>query len=312
MAENKNQFSSSLKSQDTEEWLDIHFTRPLGLLWANFFNHFDVHPNVVTILSILLGVAAGVLFYFPDLTYNLIGILLLVWANIYDSTDGQMARLTGKKTRWGRILDGFAGDLWFFTIYAAICLRLQGQPIPGTDMHWDIGIWLLCAFAGFICHGKQCQLADYYRNIHLFFLKGKRGSELDNFRSLREEWHRLTWKKDGAWKVFLYFYGNYTHSQEQMTPAFQRLRAALLDKYGEEAVPQVFRDAFRQGSLPLMKYANILTFNTRAIVLYLAILANQPWLYPVFEITVMNVLFFYMRSRHESLCKKMLLTLEKQ
>ncbi len=312
MAENKNQFSSSLKSQDTEEWLDIHFTRPLGLLWANFFNHFDVHPNVVTILSILLGVAAGVLFYFPDLTYNLIGILLLVWANIYDSTDGQMARLTGKKTRWGRILDGFAGDLWFFTIYAAICLRLQGQPIPGMDMHWGIGIWLLCAFAGFICHGKQCQLADYYRNIHLFFLKGKRGSELDNFRSLREEWYRLTWKKDGAWKVFLYFYGNYTHSQEQMTPAFQRLRAALLDKYGEEAVPQAFRDAFRQGSLPLMKYANILTFNTRAIVLYLAILANQPWLYPVFEITVMNVLFFYMRSRHESLCKKMLLTLEKQ
>ena len=312
MAENKNQFSSSLKSQDTEEWLDIHFTRPLGLLWANFFNHFDVHPNVVTILSILLGVAAGVLFYFPDLTYSLIGILLLVWANIYDSTDGQMARLTGKKTRWGRILDGFAGDLWFFTIYAAICLRLQGQPIPGMDMHWGIGIWLLCAFAGFICHGKQCQLADYYRNIHLFFLKGKRGSELDNFRSLREEWHRLTWKKDGAWKVFLYFYGNYTHSQEQMTPAFQRLRAALLDKYGEEAVPQAFRDAFRQGSLPLMKYAKILTFNTRAIVLYLAILANQPWLYPVFEITVMNVLFFYMRSRHESLCKKMLLTLEKQ
>ena len=257
MAENKNQISSTLKSLDTEEWLDIHFTRPLGLLWANFFNHFDVHPNVVTILSILLGVAAGVLFNFPDLTFSLFGSLLLVWANIYDSTDGQMARLTGKKTRWGRILDGFAGDLWFFTIYAAICLRLQGQPIPGMDMHWGIGIWLLCAFAGFICHGKQCQLADYYRNIHLFFLKGKRGSELDNFRSLREEWHRLTWKKDGAWKVFLYFYGNYTHSQEQMTPAFQRLHVALLDKYGEEAVPQAFRDAFRQGSLPLMKYANI-------------------------------------------------------
>lgn len=312
MAENNNQFSSSLKSQDTEEWLDIHFTRPLGLLWANFFNRFDVHPNVVTILSILLGIAAGVMFYFPNLTYNLIGILLLVWANIYDSTDGQMARLTGKKTRWGRILDGFAGDLWFFTIYAAICLRLQDQCIPGTEIHWGIGIWLLCAFAGFICHGKQCQLADYYRNIHLFFLKGKRGSELDNFRSLREEWHRLTWRNDGAWKVFLYFYGNYTHSQEQMTPAFQRLRTALLSKYGEEAVPQAFRDAFRQGSLPLMKYANILTFNTRAIVLYLAILINQPWLYPVFEITVMNVLFFYMRSRHESLCKKMLLTLEKQ
>jgi len=62
MSENT-KLQASLKSQDTEEWLDIHFTRPLGLLWARFFNHFNVHPNVVTILSIVLGVAGGVLFY---------------------------------------------------------------------------------------------------------------------------------------------------------------------------------------------------------------------------------------------------------
>lgn len=48
--------------------------------------------------------------------HTLIGIFLLMWANHYDSCDGQLARLTGKKTRWGRMLDGFAGDLWFFTI----------------------------------------------------------------------------------------------------------------------------------------------------------------------------------------------------
>lgn len=107
------QLQSTFKSQDTEEWLDIHFTRPLGLLWANFFNHFNIHPNVVTILSIILGAAAGVMFYYPDMPHTIIGILLLVWANLYDSADGQLARMTGKKTRWGRILDGFAGDVWF-------------------------------------------------------------------------------------------------------------------------------------------------------------------------------------------------------
>ena len=52
-----------------------------------------------------------------------------------------------------------------------------------------------------------------------------------------------------------------------------------------------------------MKRANILTFNTRAIVLYIAILVGEPWIYPVFEITVMNVLFFYMRAKHERLCR---------
>lgn len=298
----KNQLASTFKSMDTEEWLDIHFTRPLGLLWANFFRKLNIHPNVVTILSIFLGAGAGVCFYFDDMTFTVVGILLLVWANLYDSADGQLARMTGQKTRWGRILDGFAGDVWFFTIYAAICLRLMHQPLPFfPELNWGIGIWLLCALAGFVCHGKQCQLADYYRNIHLYFLKGESGSELDNFKALREEFARLSWKKDGAWKLFLYFYGNYTHSQEQQTPRFQSFKAEIDRRFGRK-LPQALRDDFRQGSRPLMKYANILTFNTRAIVLYVSLLVGQPWIYPVFEITVMVVLCEYMRRRHEKIC----------
>lgn len=305
MSQQKNtQLASTFKSTDTEEWLDIHFTRPLGLMWVNFFNHFNIHPNVVTILSIILGAAAGVMFYFPDMMHTIIGILLLVWANLYDSADGQLARMTGKKTRWGRILDGFAGDVWFFTIYAAICLRLQSQNIPFTQVHWGIWIWLIAAVSGFIFHGKQCQLADYYRNIHLFFIKGKSGSELDSFSSLRAELKTLSWKKDGMWMVFLYFYGNYTHSQEQMTPAFQSLRKRMAEVYGDNPVPTKVAAEFRKGSLPLMKYANILTFNTRAIVLYISLLIGQPWLYFVFEIIVMNILFLYMRSHHEALCHR--------
>ena len=300
-----NQLQATFKSQDTEEWLDIHFTRPLGLLWARFFRHFHIHPNVVTILSIILGAAAGVMFYYPDMVHTVIGILLLIWANLYDSADGQLARMTGQKTRWGRILDGFAGDVWFFTIYAAICLRLQGQHIPFTDINWGIWIWLLAALSGFVFHGKQCQLADYYRNIHLFFIKGEQGSELDNFKKLRAELSTLTWKKDGMWMVFLYFYGNYTRSQESMTPAFQKFKTLLAEKYAGGPIPQQLRDEFRAGSLPLMKYANILTFNTRAIVLYLSLLVGMPWIYFIFEIMVMNALFLYMRSRHESLCSRL-------
>ena len=281
MAENK-KLAATFKSQDTEEWLDIHFTRPLGLLWANFFNFFGIHPNVVTILSIFLGAAAGVMFYFDNMTYTVIGILLLVWANLYDSADGQLARMTRKKTRWGRILDGFAGDVWFVAIYVAICLRLMPQ--------WGIWIWVLCSFAGFICHGKQCQLADYYRNIHLYFIKGEQGSELDNAAKLTEEFKSL--------------YRNYTKSQEGMTPAFQHFKKEIDQRYGR-AIPENIKQEFRAGSLPLMKWANILTFNTRAIVLYISLLVNQPWIYPAFEITVMNGLFFYMRAKHESLCRRM-------
>ncbi len=291
---NSTDLEATFKSRDTEEWLDIHFTRPLGLMWAKLFNRFGVHPNVVTLLSIVLGIAAGVMFYYPDLPHVVAGILLLVWANLYDSADGQLARMTGKKTMWGRVLDGFAGDVWFFTIYAAICLRLTPD--------WGIWIWLLAAVSGFIFHGKQCELADYYRNIHLYFIKGKSGSELDSFQKLRADYHAISWRKDPVWKTFLYFYGNYTRSQEWQTPAFQRFYANVRKRFGDN-VPQALRDDFRRGSRPLMKWANILTFNTRAIVLYIVMLVGLPWAYFVFEITVMTAFYLYMRNRHERLCR---------
>ena len=309
MSTEKKGLKASFKSMDTEEFLDIYFNRPIGYAWAILFRKLGVHPNVVTILSIILGVGAGVMFYFPDMKHTLIGIVLLVWANHYDSCDGQLARLTGQKTRWGRMLDGFAGDLWFISIYVAICLRLMGQPLPfsiGADGGWKWGIliWIIAIFSGTLCHSKQCTLADYYRNIHLFFLKGKEGSELDNFKQQRALFHALPWKGNFWWKAFLYFYGNYTRLQEKMTPCFQRFYAGVQQKYGD-AIPQTLREEFRRESLPLMKYTNILTFNTRAIALYLSLLIGQPWAYFFFEIIVMTTLFVYMRHRHEAMCERL-------
>jgi phosphatidylglycerophosphate synthase len=301
----KKGIEASFKSMDTEEFLDIYFNRPIGYAWAMFFKKLKVHPNVVTILSIFLGVGAGIMFYYPDMKHTLIGIFLLMWANHYDSADGQLARLTGQKTQWGRMLDGFAGDLWFITIYAAICLRLMNQSIPFyPSWNWGVCIWILAFVAGTFCHSKQCTLADYYRNIHLYYLKGKTGSELDNFKQQREIFHNLTWKGNFWWKSFLYFYGNYTRSQEKMTPNFQKFYALVREKYGDD-IPQSLRDEFRASSKPLMKYTNILTFNTRAIALYISLLIGEPWLYFVFEIVVMSILFVYMNYKHEAFCARL-------
>lgn len=302
MSDEKKGMNSTLKSSDTEETLDIYFTRPIGYRWALFFDYFDIHPNVVTILSIILGVAAGVCFFYTDFWHNLAGMLLLMWANFYDSCDGQLARMTGKKTQWGRILDGFAGDLWFTTIYFALVFRLWNQPMPFFDTNWGIWFFLITAFDGFVLHAKHCALADYYRNIHLFFLKGKAGSELDNFKQQRELFHALPWKGNFWWKVFVYFYGNYTRGQEGQTPEFQRFFKKLKEKYGDN-IPQEFRDQFRAQSKPILPFANILTFNTRAIVLYISCLIDMPYLYVFFEIIILSALWLYMRSRHESMCK---------
>ena len=292
--EQKPTLESTLKSLDTEEFIDIHFYRPIGYRWALLFNKMGVSPNAVTIASIVIGVAAGICYYPTDLAINILGMLLLVWANSYDSADGQLARMTGKKTPLGRILDGAAGDIWFITIYAAICLRLTPQ--------WGIWIWVLAAITGFF-HSKQAAMADYYRNVHLLFLKGKSGSELSYSPHLKEHYREMSWRREFIYKLFETFYINYTVGQEQLTPQFQRLMNKIRTQYAGQA-PESFRVAFREKSLPLMKYTNMLSFNTRVIALFISLLSDLPWVYFLFEMTVLNAMLVYMIYTHEQFCKR--------
>lgn len=288
----KPSIESTLKSLDTEEFIDIHFYRPIGYRWALFFNKFDVSPNSITIASIFIGIAAGICFYFQDITINIVGMLLLIWANTYDSADGQLARMANKKTPLGRMLDGGAGDLWFISIYAAICLRLTPE--------WGIWIWILGAITGFF-HSKQAAMADYYRNVHLLFLKGKAGSELAYSPALKEKCRQMSWKRDGIYKGFEAFYTNYTVGQEKLSPKFQKMMNIIRSKYNDEA-PEWFRSAFREKSFPLMKYTNMLSFNTRVIALFFSLFIGMPWLYFIFEITVLNCMLIYMIFTHERFC----------
>lgn len=317
---------STYKSNDTEEWLDTVWTRPIGYMWAKFFQRLNVHPNVVTVLSMIIGASAAFFFahgsYFTEgkegLIYNIIGILLLAWANFYDSADGQLARMTGKKTQLGRILDGAASEVWFVPIYLSLVYRFyvhhaaefQWLGIENNEQNTWIATLLLLAlvlYSGFGCHSTQCGLADYYRQIHLFFLKGEAGSELDNSQQQQELYDRTPWKGNFLWKAFLKTYVNYTKGQESRTPYFQRLKKLLQEKYGSMGnVPQEFRNKFRAYSLPLMKYTNILTFNTRAIALYTFCLLDIPWMYFLFETIVMSLIYHYMRYAHEVTCKELI------
>lgn len=291
---------STLKSADTEEFIDIYFYRPIGYRWALLFQKLGVTPNAVTIASIFLGVGAGVCFYFDNIWISLLGIFLLVWANSYDSADGQLARMTKQFSALGRVLDGFAGNLWFASIYIAICFRLYPE--------WGFWIWGLAIVTGYF-HSKQAAMADYYRNVHLLVIKGESGSELDNSADLTEKYKQLSWGKNFWSKLVAFFYRNYTIGQEGTSPQLQKLFKLIKERFGGVA-PEPFRKDFREKSLPLMKYTNILSFNTRSIALFISILVGWPWLYFVFELTVLNVLLVYMVIKHEKICKSFIASIE--
>ena len=99
-------YKATLKSSETEDWLDLHVIRPFCYYCA-------------------LAFACGSFYYSGTwgLMMNIIAIVLLMIADILDCTDGQLARLSGKKSRIGRILDGVAGFAWFTPIYVLLVYR---------------------------------------------------------------------------------------------------------------------------------------------------------------------------------------------
>ncbi|GGN02262.1 hypothetical protein GCM10010967_41110 [Dyadobacter beijingensis] len=283
-------FENSLKSNDTEEKIDIWFYRPIGYQIALFCAKVGLRPNPVTIISIFFGVAAGILFYPQQLWINVLGMLSLMFANSLDSADGQLARMTNDKSRFGRILDGVAGDFWFIAIHIAICLR-------SMEEGWTAWIWVPGVVAG-VSHMIQSAMADYYRNVHLFFIKGTNGSELDNSRDLQKEYDEMSWTRQFGMKIVARLYLNYTKEQEFFSPKLQKLLAVVKEKY-QNGLPARLITDFRAQNKPLMKYTNIVQFNTRVIFLFLWLFLDQSWIYFFFDIFVLNPILIYMIVKQE-------------
>ncbi len=286
MTDTKTDFKSTLKSLDTEEHIDIYFYRRIGFAEAKLAERLGITPNAITIASIFIGVAAGICFYPVNIWVNICGLLLLVLANSFDSADGQLARMTKQYSPLGRILDGMAGDFWFISIYVCICLRTNLTIDWFANHSWVV--WVLAVAAG-ACHAFQAAMADYYRQMHLQVVNGK--SELSDSADLREK------LKDakGFDRLIQSLYLGYTRCQEALTANAQKLR-----RRGELPAE------FRQKSLPLMKWANALTFNWRSITIAVTLLCGVPWVYFACELVLGNLILIYMIARHEAACRSLL------
>lgn len=323
-SELKKKVLATLKSTETEDWLDLRLVRPLSYLWALLFQKIGTHPNTVTIISMIIGAASALFFYSGSYYYegwhglwmNIIGVLLLCQADIFDCTDGQLARLTGKRSRLGRILDGMAGFVWFIPIYIALMLRFyhhhelefQFFGIAETEPNVLIAtaiVTVLALISGFAGMGGQQRMADYYIQIHLFMLKGDKGSELDTSESQRRAYDQLPEGESRLWKYFLRTYIDYTRKQEQATPEFQKLMHALRDKYGSPSeMPADVRQELLQESRRLMPWNAMLTFNFRSLMFFIFCLADLPAWNFVFEIVVMGLLTRAIIRHHEACCRR--------
>ena len=284
-------YEASLKSIETENYIDRLFFRPIGFLIAKWLSHTGITPNMVTVFSIFVGAVVGPLFYFRYIYYTLPGILCFIMANLLDCVDGQLARLTNRKSKIGRILDGLAGDIWFFLIYVFLAIRLKNE--------FDSWLFFIPAVLSGISHLVQANITDYYKTLHLYFISKEKGSEFQNYDEVCMEYKQ---KQPGIEKKLFFVYLYYVSLQQSLTPQLQKMLKYLHAKYGD-TFPENIRLDFRKNSSKLMKvYIDRMTFNSRAIFLFLSVLTGYVWFYFVFEIIILNIVLFISMFKHEKIC----------
>lgn len=290
MSDLDKEYEASLKSIETENKIDRIFYRPIGFRMARMLRGTGITPNMVTVISIFVGAGTGFMFYHDSLIYTICGILLLVFANILDCVDGQLARLTGIKSAIGRILDGFAGDVWFASIYIGFALRLSND--YGTNL-----FFILAVVSG-LSHLVQANITDYYKTLHLYFISKDKGAEFQTLEQVIEN-HKAM--KYGINKFFYFFYRGYTLLQVKATPTLQQMLHSLHKRYGDD-IPQDIRVSFRKQSSHLMRYIDLLTFNGRTMVMFVIVLTGEVWAYYLYEIVVLNIILAVVMKKHDKMC----------
>lgn len=290
MGELNKEYEASLKSIETENFVDRIFYRPIGFRIAKALRNTGITPNMITVISIFVGAAAGFFFYKTDIVYNIIGILFLIMANILDCVDGQLARLTGIKSKIGRILDGFAGDIWFASIYIGFALRLSEQ----TGCYWFFALAVMSGMS----HLFQANITDYYKTLHLYFISKDKGAEFQSIEQIEAQHKQL---KYGVAKFFYFLYRWYSLLQVKVTPTLQKMLKQMHSLYGDD-IPENIRIEFRKKSKALMKYIDLMTFNGRTIIMFVIVLSGEVYLYYLYEILVLNAVLFFCMKKHEQIC----------
>ena len=298
----KSDVKNARKCENINDPIDTYVVDYIAMAFSKLFIKLHIIPNVVTVLSGLVGVAGGVLLCFDSLVTDIAGVLLIILSAVFDASDGQVARLTKHYSNLGRTLDGFADFLVYLSIYVAVCVRLFPVNIPFTQTPWSFWIIPVAAVALFV-FGAQARAADYFKNLHMFMFTRGNGSELTRTRDIDRQISEC--KKPSFERFRLKAYRSYTKMQESKTPEVQK----LLDKIetGGSGVSPALYDEFLAKSDKYVRSTNLLTFNLRTIVLFILLFlpSHLEYLYFPFVIFVLEPVRFAIIAKYERLASRL-------
>jgi hypothetical protein len=287
----------SLKPLAVEEPVDVWIHRPLAYILSKLLYPTPISPNLVTMISIVFGVAGGLAFLFSFPHHMLIGGLCIFLSAIFDCADGQLARMRGTSSAFGRMLDGVA-DL-------VVSVAAVGGAIWVIWTKFHSPLWmgiaaLALAIATAVTGSFHTGMYDHYKNVYLRFLVPtfKEGEDYETARERFEEKgkHSSFLTRYVAWPIYLFYVKSQADYRQKFDP-FTSSRLALFPAYSPENA-----EIYARHAAPLMKtWRRYFGFGSLVFGIALFSALDLLEVYMIVRLTVMNAVFYgWLRPRQRA------------
>lgn len=285
-------YLKSLKPLAVEEPIDVWVHRPLAYLLARAAYPTPLSPNLITSISILFGLAAGASMVAPYPHHLQYAGLFIFLSAIFDCADGQLARMRGTSSAFGRMLDGVAD---FVVSLAAVGGGIWVVTQSHDGPTWQKLAILLLAVATAVTGSFHTGMYDHYKNVYLR-LTSPTFKEGEDYSTALERHRRRSGQPLGiwtrvCWPIYLFYlksqmdyvrrFDPYTVTEIGRLPPYDPARAAGYRAHAGKLMV-VWRSWFGFGSL-VFGLAVSTAFNV------------LEW-YMLFRLLLLNALFYgYLR-----------------
>lgn len=242
---------------ELEDWLNGRIYHPLSMRLAKGLAETFVTPNMVSI-------AGGGMIVLAAVTYGMasswmgaaLGLLLHMGWHVLDGADGDLARLTGRTSSTGEVIDGICDYVGHIILYLVLAYMMSAQ--------WGMAAYAFAAAAG---AGRIVQAAHYevQRRQYQHWVYGN-------------PWLRVSSKESGKPSGIIGLFASYYVFLTRLLAPGGHSVDAVVDGCGGQAREKV-QAIIRKEIKPVLGSTYLLSANYRTIALGLSMLLSGSALY---------------------------------
>lgn len=279
-----------MRPRELQDALNYYLYHPLAWQLARGLARTPVTPNMVSVFGALMVVLASVSYAQPWYPLSAaLGMALHMSWHVVDGADGDLARMTGRVSPIGEMVDGLCDYLSHVVLYFVLGWILTGAGGFWGGWHG----WLLMVVAG-VGHAVQANHVEVQRRQYQYWVYGTPW-----LRSSHAQGDSATGK---SWAGSLV--SGYLALASGMTPHALGIDAAVEAAKGNPARLAEIADAVRAEAPPLLRLCKILGPNPRAVVLGLSMLAGSPLWYFLYQAVALNLLLIVSVRAHNAAAKR--------